>query len=334
MRRDGAVLGGEQSGHIVHLGPRHDRRRPADGAAVWRPWCTAAVAGLAELLAPFRRFPQVLVNVPVARKPDLATLPASSPPPRVSRATLGADGRLVLRYSGTEPLARVMIEGPEQAEIERLAEELAAAIRAEIGADGGQRHDHSVGQRRPRRHPAPGARRRLPGPGGGRPARRGAPAPSASRSTCAATAATSRTATSPRCVRAVARQAQPGDGRHRRDARHRPRAPPRPGHPGARAAGGGHDRGRPRPGRAARAGGRGGRPPDGGGHRRVALRRSRPAAARPAGGAPRARSPAASRSTPTATPRRERRAADRAHPTAVAADGAAARTAGSTPATA
>ncbi|HET9210005.1 MAG TPA: phosphoglucosamine mutase, partial [Thermoanaerobaculia bacterium] len=47
---------------------------------------------------------------------------------------LGGDGRLVLRYSGTEPLARIMIEGPEQAAIDALAEELAVAIRGELGA--------------------------------------------------------------------------------------------------------------------------------------------------------------------------------------------------------
>jgi phosphoglucosamine mutase len=90
--------------------------------------------GLAELLAPFRRYPQVLLNVPVARKPDLAGLPAVAAAAERVEATLGADGRLVLRYSGTEPLARVMIEGSEQETVTALAEELAAVIRDEIGA--------------------------------------------------------------------------------------------------------------------------------------------------------------------------------------------------------
>ncbi len=137
LLRENLALGGEQSGHIVHLGlsntgdglltalqiarivqgARHDAGRP-----------------LSELLAGFRRYPQILENVRVTRKPDLTGLPRVAEVVRSVEERLGADGRLVLRYSGTEPLARVMIEGPDQPSIEAMAGELAGAIREEIGA--------------------------------------------------------------------------------------------------------------------------------------------------------------------------------------------------------
>lgn len=136
LRREGLDLGGEQSGHIVSL----SRGTTGDGLLT-----ALAVAGLraqagrplSELLRPFRRYPQILVNVRVSRREDLAALPAVAAARQEVETALGRDGRLVLRYSGTEPLARVMIEGPEQAEIERLAALLAEAIRSEIGAAAG-----------------------------------------------------------------------------------------------------------------------------------------------------------------------------------------------------
>ena len=94
----------------------------------------AAGRPVGELLAGFRRFPQVLRNVRVRSKPTLESLPAVAAASRRVEDELGDAGRLVLRYSGTEPLARVMIEGPEQEAIERLAGELAAAIEEEVGA--------------------------------------------------------------------------------------------------------------------------------------------------------------------------------------------------------
>lgn len=134
LRREGIVLGGEQSGHVVHLG----LATTGDGlltalqlAAVVR----RAGRPLAELLAGFERYPQVLTSVRVATKPELTGLPRVAAAAAAVERRLGADGRLVLRYSGTEPLARIMIEGPDQAAIEALAGELAAAIDAEIGAE-------------------------------------------------------------------------------------------------------------------------------------------------------------------------------------------------------
>jgi phosphoglucosamine mutase len=123
----GLVLGGEQSGHIVHLG----LATTGDGLLTALQIAALVAASgkpFSELLAGFRRFPQVLTNVRVARKQDLATIPAVRAALEAAEAELGEDGRIVLRFSGTEPLARVMIEGPEQAQIERLAGNIARAI--------------------------------------------------------------------------------------------------------------------------------------------------------------------------------------------------------------
>ncbi len=140
LRRESLLLGGEQSGHVVHLG----LSTTGDGlltalqmAFLVAREVRAGASGqaLSALLAGFTRFPQVLVNVPVSAKPDLLELPAVAAAAREAEERLGSEGRLVLRYSGTEPLARVMIEGPEQNEIEALARSIAAAIEEAIGAD-------------------------------------------------------------------------------------------------------------------------------------------------------------------------------------------------------
>jgi phosphoglucosamine mutase len=136
MRREGILLGGEQSGHIVRL----DLAATGDGlltAVQMAALVHRAGHPLSELLAGFRRYPQTLVNVRVASKPDLATLPRVTAAARAVEDELGADGRLVLRYSGTEPLARVMIEGPDQETIETLAGHLAAVLADELGQPAG-----------------------------------------------------------------------------------------------------------------------------------------------------------------------------------------------------
>ncbi len=111
MRREGILLGGEQSGHIVQSGlaSTGDGLLTALQIAFLRQQDGRP---LSAMLAPFRRYPQVLLNVQVARKQAFDTLPAVTAAARDVERRLGDDGRLVLRYSGTEPLARVMIEGP------------------------------------------------------------------------------------------------------------------------------------------------------------------------------------------------------------------------------
>jgi phosphoglucosamine mutase len=132
LRRDGLKLGGEQSGHIVFGA---DNFFIGDGLytalrvlAVMRE----TERPLSELAAPYRPFPQVLVNVPVARKPSLADVPAVIEYVRKIEQEFGEDGRVLLRYSGTEPLARVMVEGPDPARIQELARGLAELVAPEL----------------------------------------------------------------------------------------------------------------------------------------------------------------------------------------------------------
>lgn len=132
MKRENLLLGGEQSGHILEMG------LASTGDGLLTALQMAAIVKesgrpLSELLAGFRRYPQVLKNVKVARKPDLFGIPGIAAAARSVESRLGADGRLVLRYSGTEPLARVMIEGPDQPTIEAMASELAGVIAGELG---------------------------------------------------------------------------------------------------------------------------------------------------------------------------------------------------------
>jgi phosphoglucosamine mutase len=89
---------------------------------------------LHELTEGFRRYPQVLVNVRVREKRPFEEVARISEVVRETEAQLGETGRLLLRYSGTEPLARVMIEGERQETIERYANRLASAIRESLGA--------------------------------------------------------------------------------------------------------------------------------------------------------------------------------------------------------
>ncbi|HEB52413.1 MAG TPA: phosphoglucosamine mutase, partial [bacterium] len=89
---------------------------------------------MSRAFAAFERYPQKLLNVVVRDKPDLDTVPAIVSKRREIEAALGEDGRLLLRYSGTEPKCRVMIEALDREQCERLCEELADVIRAELGA--------------------------------------------------------------------------------------------------------------------------------------------------------------------------------------------------------
>jgi phosphoglucosamine mutase len=89
---------------------------------------------LAEMTAGFKQYPQILVNVRVKEKVSFNDLPAVRAEVDAVEELLSHKGRLLLRYSGTEPLARVMIEGENQAKIEAYANKIARAIEREIGA--------------------------------------------------------------------------------------------------------------------------------------------------------------------------------------------------------
>ncbi len=132
MRREGIELGGEQSGHIVNLA------LSTTGDGLLTALQVAAIRQrdgrpLSSMLEGFQRFPQLLRNLRVPHKPNLDGLPKVARASREVERQLGSNGRLVLRYSGTEPLVRIMIEGRDRAEIEALADQLAVVLEAEIG---------------------------------------------------------------------------------------------------------------------------------------------------------------------------------------------------------
>ncbi len=133
MLRSGANLGGEQSGHVIFL----DDAPTGDGLlTALKMACLVALEGpLEKQVAGLKVYPQTIVNVRVASKPELMTLPAVAAAMREAEMGLGAAGRIVLRYSGTEPLARVMVEAERDEDVRRWSERIAAAIRAEIGAE-------------------------------------------------------------------------------------------------------------------------------------------------------------------------------------------------------
>jgi len=127
MVRLGANLGGEQSGHTIFL----DDGPTGDGILTSLRMAEAMIAGgaaLSALVAGFERFPQVLLNVRVARKTPFDDFPEIGRAVEEILSALGADGRLDLRYSGTEPLARIMVEGRDRDGIEKYANKLAVLL--------------------------------------------------------------------------------------------------------------------------------------------------------------------------------------------------------------
>ncbi|MBI4011267.1 MAG: phosphoglucosamine mutase [Candidatus Rokubacteria bacterium] len=132
MLRCGASLGGEQSGHIIFL----DHATTGDGllsALQLVRIVRETGRPLWELAARVAKFPQVLVNVAVRAKPPLAGIPALGETVSRWEEKLEGRARILVRYSGTEPLARVMVEGDDQMTIHTVAQEIAAVLRAEIG---------------------------------------------------------------------------------------------------------------------------------------------------------------------------------------------------------
>ena len=133
LLRSDTALGGEQSGHIIF-----PKVSLAGDGIITTLMLLRAIVGkqqsLEELTRGFQRFPQVLLNVRVREKRPFEELPSVQRLASEIQQTLGDRGRLLLRYSGTEPLARVMIEGPSESEVNENAQHLAAAIQKEIGA--------------------------------------------------------------------------------------------------------------------------------------------------------------------------------------------------------
>jgi phosphoglucosamine mutase len=132
MLRAGAVLGGEQSGHIIFL----DYATTGDGMlTALRVFEIARKTGLSldELSAEMKVYPQRLVNVRIRERKPLEDLPAVVEQIRAAESAFGDAGRVLVRFSGTEPLARVMVEGPDLALVEDYANRIASQIKEELG---------------------------------------------------------------------------------------------------------------------------------------------------------------------------------------------------------
>jgi len=131
MLKRGAVLGGEESGHIIFL----EHHTTGDGIITALQLLAAMQKekkSLSELSKVMKAFPQILINVDVKSKPDLSDVP------EISRAVEGAEqelcdkGRVLVRYSGTQFLCRVMVEGPTQEEAERQAGKIAEVVKKKL----------------------------------------------------------------------------------------------------------------------------------------------------------------------------------------------------------
>jgi phosphoglucosamine mutase len=132
MQRSGHNLGGEQSGHVLFL----DHTTTGDGLIT-----ALAILGvmrarnqpLSTLARVMQKFPQVLINIPVREKRDLDEIESVRTAVQRVEQALGGRGRVYIRYSGTEALARVMVEGQDLAQVERHANDIADAVRAALG---------------------------------------------------------------------------------------------------------------------------------------------------------------------------------------------------------
>ena len=133
MERLGAVLGGEQSGHVIF----REYATTGDGLLtalqLFETVCKAGV-GLDELTSDLKVFPQKLVNVRVREKKKLSEVPSVAQEILRAEQEFAGTGRVLVRFSGTEPLARVMVEGADMEQVERTCATIADAIRKEMGS--------------------------------------------------------------------------------------------------------------------------------------------------------------------------------------------------------
>lgn len=132
MQADGYNFGGEQSGHFIFL----DHNTTGDGlisALQVLSLMKRTKQPLSELVKAMSAVPQILLNVKVAKKPVLETIPDVERAMRESERQLNGRGRVVVRYSGTEPLLRIMVEGEQDSVIKEVAEGLARVVRAHTG---------------------------------------------------------------------------------------------------------------------------------------------------------------------------------------------------------
>ena len=132
MQKRDLSLGGEQSGHLIFSEHLYTGDGLITALSVLH---TMAASGreLADLADDLTTYPQVLLNVRVREKAELEKIPEIAEVMRSVESRLGTNGRLLVRYSGTEPLLRVMLEGQDPEEIDRWAREIADAVRKALG---------------------------------------------------------------------------------------------------------------------------------------------------------------------------------------------------------
>jgi len=131
MVRHGYTLGGEQSGHVIFS----DYLFTGDGLGTALQMVRVMLTTgrtLSDLAAQLTTYPQILVNVRVRERVDLKSVPALEAVIRTVEGRLAGQGRLLVRYSGTEPLLRIMLEGQRESEIRTWAEEIAAAVKTHL----------------------------------------------------------------------------------------------------------------------------------------------------------------------------------------------------------
>ncbi len=131
MLKSGATLGGEQAGHIIFL----DYGKTGDGlitALRVLSIIREEKKPLSELAGIIERAPQILINVEVKERKPFDSLPLTSRLIQEAESTLGKEGRILVRYSGTEPLARVMVEGKDRQKVEKIAKNISEAIKKEL----------------------------------------------------------------------------------------------------------------------------------------------------------------------------------------------------------
>jgi phosphoglucosamine mutase len=131
IKRD-LSIGGEQSGHIIFSEHLFTGDGIVTALSVLRVMAESG-RDLANLASQLVTYPQVLVNVRVRQKQDLQTVPAVSEAMQRVERQLHGEGRLLVRYSGTEPLLRVMIEGKDQQQIQAWAAEIAGTVKDHLG---------------------------------------------------------------------------------------------------------------------------------------------------------------------------------------------------------
>jgi phosphoglucosamine mutase len=132
MVRLGASLGGEQSGHVI----LREHSTTGDGmltALFVIETAVKAGRGLEELSSDLRVYPQKLVNVRIREKKGLTELPSVAREIAHVETAFAGTGRVLVRFSGTEPLARVMVEGQDAQQVESFTDRIAEAIRKEMG---------------------------------------------------------------------------------------------------------------------------------------------------------------------------------------------------------